>query len=107
MAKITRSTVAASTRRREATWAIALAMPRRRHSWSATQEDPIERLSSTFSSGETVAATASAGSRKRLIDRTRRLSASLSTRSARPKLWTIWALGTPVCSSRTLWASAR
>lgn len=65
------------------------------------------RLSSTEISPVAAADTASAGSRNRLIERTRRASASRSTASVLPKLWTILALGTPVSGSRSLWAKAR
>ena len=106
---ITRSMSSASSRLPAATWKIALPIPRRSHSRSATHEVPIGRESRIFTSPleEAVASTASAGSRKRLIERTRRASASLSTVSARPKLWMIFAFGVPVTGSRSLWASAR
>ena len=47
------------------------------------------------------------GSRKRLIERTSRASASRSTSSARPKRWMIRARGSPVTGSRSFCASAR
>jgi hypothetical protein len=81
---------------------IALPIPRRSHSRSATQAAPIGRLSSTNTSPDEVAATASAGSKNRLIERTSRARPSRSTWSARPKLWTIRALDTPVSGSRLL-----
>ena len=113
IAKITRSTTAGSTRRplprrRPATSMIWRAIPNRSHSRSATQAVPIGRESSTCTSpAPTVAATASAGSRNRLIDLTSRARPSRSTRSARPKLWMIRALGIPVSGSRSLWANAK
>jgi hypothetical protein len=79
------------------------------HSRSANQQAPIVRESNTLTSPSPPlpAATASAGSRNRLIDRTRRASASRSTWSVRPKRCTIRARGTPVPGSRSFWASAR
>lgn len=69
MGKIAPSTTEASTRRCAAVWAISLSMARRRHSWSATDAEPMGRESSTFMSKDGFAATASAESRKRLIER--------------------------------------
>ena len=54
-----------------------------------------------------LAATASAGSRNREIEATRRASPARSTDSARPKLWITLAAGTPVCGLRALCANCR
>jgi hypothetical protein len=107
IAKIVRSTASASARRPPPTAMIASPTPRRSHSPSASQQEPIARESRTLTSPASVAATASAGSRKRLIERTSRASASRSTWSARPKRCTIRARGTPVFGSRSFCASAR
>jgi len=107
MAKITRSTSSASRRRPWAAAVITLAIPRRSHSRSATQAVPIGRESTICTSAELAAATASAGSRNRLMLLTSLARPSRSTCSARPKLWMIRALGIAVSGSRSLWANAK
>jgi hypothetical protein len=89
IAKIVRSVCSASSRRPPTASMIAWSIPNRCHNRSATQQAPIARDSTTLTSPDTVAATASAGSRKRPIDFTSRRSAPRSTSSARPKRWTI------------------
>ena len=112
IAKITRSTTTGSSLvpgclRPSTTSMIVLEIPNRSHSRSATHAVPIGRASTTLTSPDTVAATASAGFKNRDTLLTRRASASRSTRSARPKLWMIRALGIPVSGSRSLWANAK
>jgi len=79
IAKIVRSTAWASSRRPPAALMIVWPISSRSHSRSASHEDPIDRDSMMLTSPDAVAATASAGSRKRLIERTSRASASRST----------------------------
>ena len=79
MAKTTREASSPSRRRPVAARAMVEPIPRRSHSLSATHDDPIGRDATTLTSPLAVAATASAGPRKRLMERTRRASPSRST----------------------------
>ena len=79
IAKIARSTRSAASRRPPAASMIVLPISRRSHNRSATHAEPIARDSTMLTSPAAVAATACAGSRKRLIERTNRASASRST----------------------------
>ena len=82
-------------------------MPKRSHIWSRTNAPPSRR-ESTISTSELVkAGAAPIGSSTRLIEDARRASASLSTLSARPKLWMTLATRLPVTGWRSLWASCR
>jgi len=79
IAKIARSTRSPSSRRPPAQAMIVLPISRRSHNRSASHAEPIARDSRMLTSPEAVAATACAGSRNRLIERTSLASASRST----------------------------
>ncbi len=110
-AKITRSTPAGSTRRPAAARRIAAPIPSRSQRRSRVHAPPRRRESRTSTSPGAAATPAPAspwsGVTNREIEDTNRASASLSTFSARPKLWITFAVDTPMTGCRSLCASCR
>ena len=102
----TRSTLGSSLR--PVSWRrITASRPSRRHSWSSTYVPPTGREDVSVSSPAEVAATAPAGSSSRDSALTRRLTASRSSSSSRPKECRTLVRETPARASHSLWASCR
>ena len=107
-AKQIRSTRSPSMRRplavERSAWAMPEALPQLVEDEGATQPARVDDLDVGRRDRRHQSP---AGSSTRLIERTSRASASLSTVSLRPKLWMTLATGMPVTGWRSLWANWR